>query len=753
VTPKAVALSLLLVAGGPCLGWAQAALVVTAVDSTSLQPVPEALGRLVRGRRTVLADRLGRIRLGTAPRPVTVVVQAIGFRPETVAVAEGVAEIVVLLRRSPIGLAELTVGADTAFDLTPAAAGRWVLPRSAIGLVPPAIESDPFRALAALPAVSFSSPLSARPIIRGYDAAENVTRLDGFELVNPYHIGRVFAAFPADFTHSVDVSAAPHRVADGEALAGVVDLVGLTGAGDQTRDGGADFSLASVTAWHGWQAPFPGFAGARVASLALVTDIVGERVAYDFCDGYVRLAVPLPGRRRTDLTLYGSRDDLGDPDHGTGVAWSNVLVGQRTRVWDRPNAGVDAIASFNRFALRARDIEARFTRLDVTNRFQRFSVGLEAHGTAGVLVWTVGGAVARRDVDNIVRPRFGGDFPSTERSERLTERHGFASVAFPVAGATLVAGWRLDASSRATTHQPRARLTVPLARGVTGAITLSRASRLYYVITDPQPEPSLAFYDFWMTAGDSGIPTPRIDHAAAELDITRGAWVLHAGAYASRGSGLGELRPESDLRDTTAFRWGASRTAGVEVRVARGSRSPGGPSVAASYALAWSERRWEDGVWRPWRLDQRHRIRVQADAPLSARWRIFALAEARSAQPVTRVSELYFRPAVPPGDSATRPTRPGYLYAPEGSARGEPTVWLDVGTRFSFRGPWGMRTGIGFSVTNLIFGPVAPLEPVSPAEAVYPNEGLPPSGVVNGVPYRRRYSLPPAPSLTVRIEF
>jgi hypothetical protein len=121
---------------------------------------------------------------------------------------------------------------------------------------------------------------------------------------------------------------------------------------------------------------------------------------------------------------------------------------------------------------------------------------------------------------------------------------------------------------------------------------------------------------------------------------------------------------------------------------------------------------------------------------------------------VTRVSELYFRSGLAsPGDSlAGRALVPAYLYAPEGSARGNPTLWLDVGTRVRLDGPWRMHTELGFAVTNLVYGPVAPLEPVSPVEALFPG-GLPATGVVRGVPYRRRFSLPPVPSVTVRIAF
>jgi len=732
-------------------------LVLSVTDSSSGRPLPEAIGRVVSERSGVPADRLGRMRFAAVLRPAAVLVQAIGFRPETLQVGPDVAELAVALSPNPIGLAGLTVNADAGTDLTPAAAGRWVLPRAAIDVVPFAVERDPLRALVALPSVSFSSPLSARPMIRGYDAAENIVRLDGFELVNPYHVGRVFAAFSADFTQSVGVTVTPHRAADAEALAGVVDLVGVSGAGSGPRTGGVSLSPATVSAWKGWRGAVAGFAGARIATLGVVTDVAGEQIGYDFGEGYGRVSAPLGGRRRADITLYGSSDDLGDvaATSGSGARWSNVLLGQRARLVDGTAFGFDLSASFNRFELSGHNIEARFTRLDISNRFDRLSVQLEARGTAGRVAWSTGGGYARRDVRNAVTPITGRDFPSSDTRTVLDELQGFAAITARFGAATLDAGVRLDGSSLVTLVQPRARLAVMLSPVAVASFSVARASRLYQVITDPQPEPTLAFYDFWRVAGGPGIPAPRIDHVAGEMDITRGRWQVHLGAYVSRGTGLGELRPDQDQRDTTAFRFGDSRTAGFEVRLARSAARPDGALVTLSYALGMSERRWDDGIWRPWRLDQRHRVRVQGDVPLGDRWRIFALGEVRSAQPVVRVAEVFFVPPLTaPGDTLQgRALVPAYLYAPEGSARGNGTAWLDVGARMRIDGPWRMQTTLGLSVTNLVFGPVAPLEPVPPLEALYPDGGTGGAISVQGVPYERRFKLPAVPSITVRIEF
>ena len=726
-------------------------LAVTVVDSVSNLPVPEAVARLVRGRRSVRADRLGRVRFGAVERPETLVVVGIGFLPETLLVTDDLSEVRVFMRQHPVTLADLTVTALRSDDLAPAAVGSWVVPREVLAALPPAIEPDPLRALVAVPGVAFSSPLSARPIVRGYAAAESVVRLDGFELVNPYHIGRVFSALPLDVTRSVEVAVTPHRVTDAETLAGVLDFAGVASGVPEQRNGGVDLTISSATTWHGWQGPFRGFAGARLASLKTVTDAIGEAFQYDFKDAYVRQRVPWPRGRWTDLTIYASNDLLGKRGATPGMGWTNLLFGQRTRLVDRTRWALDLTASVNSFSLDGRQIEARRSLIDVRNRLDRTHVGSEVRGWLGGMEWHAGLGIGRRLAANEIGVVQRGDFAPRATRSRITEASGFASARLAVGTATLYAGARVDASLRAVAWQPRLRVSMSLGEAVVAALSYAKATRLFQLVSDPQPEPTLTFQEFWLTAGDSAVPTPVVHHASAEVDVSGRRGTVHVAAYFSHGHGLGEVRPYVDQRDTSAFRFGSSRTAGLEVRFANHPRTERDVAVVVSYALGWSQRRWEDGVWRPWVLDQRHRVRVQAQVPLGRRWRLLALAEARSAQPVTRVAEVFYQEPVRfPGDTITRRflfAQP--LYAPEGSARGLGVFWADLGANVWFGGPGRSRITVGLSLTNLTMGPIAPLEPV-PLGALMRPDGTYESG---GWRYKRRFWLPVVPSVTVRVVF
>ncbi|MEK7667281.1 MAG: Plug domain-containing protein, partial [Gemmatimonadota bacterium] len=351
-----------------------------------------------------------------------------GFLPETLLVVGSLGEVSVLLSRRPVTLSELTVSVQRNDDLAPAAVGSWTVPRAVLAAVPPALESDPLRALVAVPGVTFSSPLSARPVVRGYDAAESLVRLDGFELVNPYHIGRVFAAFPLDFTRNVDVAVTPHRATDAGTLAGVVDLVGVQSGVPQQLNGGTDFSIASGTAWYGWRGPVQGFAGARVASLKFVTGLFTEAVPYDFRDGYARLRVPWPGGHWTDLTFYASEDVLGKRDATPGMGWTNLLLGQRTRLVDRTRWALDLTASLNRFSLDGREIEARRSNIDVRNQLDRSHVGAEVRGWLGAMEWHAALGLGRRLAASEIGVVRGVDFAPRATRSRLTEFSGFASA-------------------------------------------------------------------------------------------------------------------------------------------------------------------------------------------------------------------------------------------------------------------------------------------------------------------------------------
>lgn len=93
-------------------------------------------------------------------------------------------------------------------------------------LLRPSLGRDPLRGLRGLPGIA-SSGVSARHEFRGGSANETLYRLDGVELLEPFHLGNLQALFSAvnlNVVESADVYTAGFPVSLGTRLSGVVDL-------------------------------------------------------------------------------------------------------------------------------------------------------------------------------------------------------------------------------------------------------------------------------------------------------------------------------------------------------------------------------------------------------------------------------------------------------------------------------------------------------------------------------------------------
>ena len=728
---------------------AQHPLTVTILSAETDAPVTDAVVGARTLQRIQRPDWLGVVRFYALPRPDTLVVAAIGFRPDTLVVNDE-RELVVRLTAHPVTLAEVTVAEGAAAMLSPAGSGAWTMPGASIQILPAVVEPDPLRALAVVPSVTFSSPLSARPLLRGYDASATVMRLDGFEIVNPYHIGGAFSSFPADATEEVSVATGAAADAGDATLAGTVDLRGRSSSDRSSPTGGLDASLASATGWLGTRHPLRGFLAARVASLDAVTELLGEQVPYSFQDQYTRAHASLGGKRSWEVSFYASRDVLGQRADGQGMEWWNLLLGNRLRLAGGPYGSLDLVASANRVGVFGNNLPALNSSIDITNRFDRASVGLTGLLKTRIADVSAGASVDWRHVRSVIAVRWGDDYPPGSSESRLVETHAFFNGHALVGGLDVVAGLRLDASREAARLQPRLRILAALSPSTAVSLAATRACRLYQLLSDQAAEPEFVHNEFWLDADGVRVAVPCIEQLAGDWDQVWTMWSLHASLYASRGSGIGELRPVSDQRSgLPPFRFGASRTRGVELRAGWQSTRPTGMSAALTYVWSRSDRRWDDGIWRPWALDRRNTLRLQLDAAIGKRWTVSAAAQYESGQPITPVAEVVGIEPPPLDDGASPgPSRIAYRYGPEGSGRSAGTFRTDLGARVRLRGPGSSQVYLGLSVLNAGFGPVAPEVPLRPEYLRAPD-----GSAASGVRYVRRFGLPAIPSVTARIEF
>lgn len=723
-------------------------LLVRARRADADSPIEGAVVRAALRQVVSVTDRRGIARLAGLLAPDTIVVSAVGFASQRLPVTGGAASLDVRLAVAAVRLTEVTTSVERAPLTSAALTGAWVLSRQALEAVPAAVEPDPIRALALVPSVSFSSPLSARPIIRGYDAAETIVRLDGFDLHNPYHIGRVFSSLPAQALASAAVRPLPSP-ADAGTLGGVVDLEGRVGGGPTPLSGGWQASLVSVSGWLASGKPAL-FVAPRVAFLKAATRLFAQDgVPYAFQDVYASARTGLSRNRYASWTFFATQDDFGDRSKGSGMSWHNLLLGTRWHLLDGRAGGLDFAASINRFALNGTRVALSGANVDLENTNDRLYVSLEGQLHRGPGGFDFGIGVGRRETVAVVSgaEAISAGVASADRTS-VTEIRSHLEGSLGSGPLRFSAGLLLDATAGLTLLQPRARAVARLSQRVVTSFTFARTSRPFQVLTDPQGEPTLSFFEVWRDAGAAGIPMPRIDHAALSIDASLGAWALHATAFGSHGVGIGEPRPSYDPNaGQNSYRFGGSRTSGLEFRAAHSPATPTGGSWAATYVLSWSQRNFHDR-WAPWRLDRRHQLRLQAEAPLGRRWMVYGVGESASGQPVTPVEEVVWIHRPPSGDPQQPLTGPSYRFGPEGSSRSAPTYHLSVGVRAAFNGPFGLHTTVAASVTNLTFGPVAPEEPMSIAE-LYRFE----SRRVSGVPLMRRYKVPAVPSILFAIVF
>lgn len=710
------------------------------VRDRSGKPVSDARVRAIRSGSATVTGRDGAFRLDSVTLPDTLVFTAVGFRPDSIIVLEHSGTPLSSVLEHLTLLEELAVSAEREPQVPrPAQLGEWSLGQRAIRAAPPAIEADVLRSLALVPAVSFSSVLSARPLVRGYEPNQTTIRVDGFEMPNLYRIGRALSSFPADATERVTVVTPPGGDLAG-GLSGHIDMVGRRGRA--AGFGGGGLSFGSLGAFAGGRPGGVGAFGAlRFLHLSGVSLAAGQKLPATFIDAYSRLDFGEDSDPRGTVTAFYSGDEYGDPGDRNGARWHSVLLGGRASILRGRSGSVGVEMSSSRFSQDIFQGPTRRTNIDVRTR-----LGLARMGIAGRIhpgPWDLGGGVSvlRREVENAVRPsrrRFSRELAPYEFTGNYTEAHGFGSLSWSDSTTSISAGARLESTPWSTTVAPQLALQRRLTDGLSAGVGIGRTAAGHQYVSDPASEPDAAFYDYWIAAGKDGFPTPVIDHGSLDLRFTRGAIQARATGFWSAGRNLIEVRPPTSHQfPDDLFRTGRSRTAGVELQLTLSPTARPDRVASLIYVLSRSQRNWGAG-WMPWALDRRHMARVQLASTIARRWRVDVLADATSGPPFTPVAGILTTPAV----HVAQPGSP-FIFAPENSARDLTRFRADVGFTHHFNGPGKSRLLWGISVLNITWGPVLPL---LPEERLAPDAGSP-------IGYKRYRRVPMMPTLTLRAEF
>jgi hypothetical protein len=699
---------------------------------------------LVSGRGAE-TDRYGRFVLWLRSVPDTLVARFIGRAADTLVVADTVtADVELRLDTAAVPLAGVAVYGEPGRPADAAAgAATWVLPREAVAAVPAAIEGDVFRGLALSPAVAYSTPISSQPFVRGTDAGAVGYRLDGFTVINPFHLGRIFSAVMPQAVQAANLMAAPFDAEYGDATSAVIDAQ-LREGGDAFR-GGVQASFVSTAAWAGGPVgPHRWFTAWRHGFLEHLGGPFND-VPYRFNDVYGRFTMAAPWGP-LHITGFWSNDGIHQRETGQGVGWSNALLGVRAPL---PLGRAGRLELWGELSGFREDVVQLFIRgadTDVENRFFTGALGARLQWTHVRSAVSFGAELRHRHMKNQIQ---GGDqsAPSADVAGIVgAVTAGLEHHAGPLA---VRFGVRLDADRAVHVLQPRLRLGADLGGGWSLGLAAGRTARLYHVIPEtlPEVEDILSVYDLWRPGGRDGIPLTVADIGLLEVKRTTPRFSVRASAYASRLRGVGEVRGSIfESTDSAFFRFGRGHVWGVDAEIGwAGSRR----SLSLAYVLSWSRRAWDrpDAAEIPWRYDRRHQARAFATWFTGHGWRLNLLGDLSSSDPITPALGTIGQGTLLPDGGLGRD--PGFtpvvlVLGPENSGRGGWVGHLDLGIQKEIGGPGASTGRIGISILNLAFTPIAPAAP----EVKYD----PRTGVLR-VQYHPRLFLPPVPTLTFMLEF
>jgi hypothetical protein len=334
-------------------------------------------------------DGNGRFVLTKLPAAtIHLVFERIGVLADTIAVAPGTHSISVFLQ--PLAVRVSTLVAEGAMLAMPARMRFEVLAQpSTISLDPIDLENAPMllepdvgRIAQLLPGTVAKNDYSIGLNVRGGESDQNLIRLDGVSVLNPFHLGGLFSTFDVSAVERVDLITGGFPARYGGRLSSVMDVELRRGSRSRVALHGAVSPLASRVLVDG---PIGGtgatfmIGGRRTYADALAKAFAANAFAYYFADGFAKLTVPT-GRGSISATGYWGRDALDLPwvDSEPGrdavdfaFSWGNRLAGL---TWLQPigatvlESHVDISEFSTRFGLVPSQFTARNSVHQVTAR-------------------------------------------------------------------------------------------------------------------------------------------------------------------------------------------------------------------------------------------------------------------------------------------------------------------------------------------------------------------------------------------------
>lgn len=175
--------------------------------------------------------------------------------------------------------------------------------------IPVFLESDPLRAVQALPGVTSPHDLSSLIYLRGGNFDETQISLDNVTVYNPYHLGGIFSSFNSDMVEREILYPSNYPVNFQGVLSGVLSIHSKEGNNEKLK-GIASASLASSKLY--LEGPLSkgtfAFSARRTYPDLLYNIITGGRFPYYFYDCYGKYTIPLDDKNLLSVSGFYSKD-------------------------------------------------------------------------------------------------------------------------------------------------------------------------------------------------------------------------------------------------------------------------------------------------------------------------------------------------------------------------------------------------------------------------------------------------------------
>ena len=230
---------------------------------------------------------------------------------------------------------ELVVTAEEIDDNVTMQTGYVALDAATLDAIPSIIESDPIRALQALPGVAAASDISSGLYIRGGSPDQNLVLMDGVTVYNPTHAFGLFSTFNNDAVAGISLYKGAYPAEYGGRLGAVVDVHSRQPDPPRLR---AELGISIIAARalvEGRAGPDRWFVAGRRTYLDPLLRAMrtpeNPIPDYYFYDLNALYSTPRLGGLTT-LTFYHGRDDVGvnaDVNTSFDLNWGNTVLALR----------------------------------------------------------------------------------------------------------------------------------------------------------------------------------------------------------------------------------------------------------------------------------------------------------------------------------------------------------------------------------------------------------------------------------------